>query len=181
MTMTAVLTQSAPAMMGQACTFVVAVKNSGASQVELLSMAPVVTSAALAPGGSLINTQALPVAWQPSTACTIGPIVAPIGLGNAQVGGSQFNVPVGAGATVYFSFQVSFFGPGIQGSPAQPKAGFLITVECSADDGTSFIAPPLDVQLNMPQLGQQMAPQSQLIPPVGSLQFSTKANSALML
>lgn len=167
MAMTSTITQSQSAQMGSPTTFVVAVINGGGGQVKIQSMQPTVKK----PDGTLY------------TACTIGPLIATAQLGVAVVGGSQFNVPVAGSATVYFSFQVVFFGPAILGGPTQPSQTYLVDCINSYDDNTtSGCLSPILGNLNQPSggvVGGGSPPNPTVL--IGQLNYSSPLNSGLAL
>ncbi len=165
MAMTAVLTQTSPALSGQPCQFILAVSNSGASTVTVQGIQPIVTGT---------DGVSLPP-------CNIDGPYAPIGSSTAVVGATQFNVPVLASATVYFPFLVQFFGPLIVGGGrATPNNQFQVTANCIASDGTVFGPPPLNLALSEPVFGAGGSPPNPAFV-VGQLNFAFRANSGLAL
>lgn len=166
MAMTSTLTQSQTAQMGMPTNFVVAITNGGAGTVVVKSVTPTVTR----PDGVRFD------------ACAISPLMASPSLSSALVGASQFNVSVTAGATVYFSFSVCFFGPAISGGPTAPNMQFLVDCFCSYDDATSSgcLSAKL-VNLNQPQFGPAPGAPPNPAPAIGQLDFQTPASSALAL
>lgn len=164
MAMTATLSQRLPAIFGQDTDFVLTVSNSGASAVNVTSIQPIVTTAA---GG-------------PAPGCNIsGPYAAP-GVATAQVFGSQFNVQVGASASVAFVFSVQFFGPAIGGVPSTPLSQFTVGATCAASDASVFGPVPLNLVLNRPNFGAGSSPPNPAVSP-GQLNYSGAVNSALAL
>lgn len=165
MAMTSVLTQTNMATFGNPTNFLLAVSNSAVSAVNVYSISPTVKT----PAG------------QPIVACAISGPVAPPGVGAAQVGGSQFNVQVGASSTVYFNFQVTFYGPAVAGATACPQGVFQVSADILASDGTMFTPPPIQVELNQPVWGLPPGIPPNATAVVSSLNFATPANSALTL
>jgi len=161
MAMTAVLTQTSMAIFGSVTNFVLAISNSAGVPVNVLSVTPTVKT----PAGL------------PTTAHNISGPVSPPGVGAAQVDGSQFNVQVPAGGTVYFNFHVSFFGPAVSGVPAMPQSIFQVGADCYASDGSVFTPPPLQVELNQPTWGQPGGSPPNAAAFVPSLNFSVPANA----
>ena len=159
MAVTSTLTQVAAAQMGVPTTFVLAVTNGGASAVTVTSVLPVVRR----PDGL------------PFGACRVGQVAAA-----GQVGpNSQYNVSVGASSTTYFSFQVSFYGPVIEGSPTQPSMAYVVDCVCAYSDNTSSTS-PLEGQINAPAFGEPGTPPDP-VPLIGQLNFSSPVNSGLLL
>jgi hypothetical protein len=166
MAMSATLSRTSSAINGQPTNFVLAVSNSGGSPVNVESIQPIVTTSD----------------GRPTTACAISGPYAPVGFGQAQVNGSQFNVQVPAAGTVNFLFQVTFFGPQVAGMPATPNPVYLVNANISASDDTLFSpGSPLLIALANPTWGRPGAPPPS--PPVapGGLDFSTPINSGLLL
>lgn len=166
MAMIATLAQTAPAIMGQPATFVMAVNNTGASAVNVTGIQPFATL----PNGT------------PATSVTVGQPFAPAGTNVAQVGGAQFNVQVGASGTVYFTFGAQFFGPAVVGTPVTPSPTYLVGANCIASDGTVFAPVPLQAVLSRPVFGRSPGSPPNSAPSLyGQLNFSTPSNSALGL
>lgn len=157
----AAIFQQAPALMGTPTNFTVTIYNTGGSQVNILSIQPLCQT----PGGGL------------ATSVNIGEIAVPPQLGLAQVGGSQFNVPVTGGTNVSFGFQASFFGPNVAGVPAGPSNQYSMSAIVSMSDGTSFQTPALTLAINTPSNASPPNPSST----VGALQFFNPLNSAFPL
>lgn len=166
MAMTSTITAPLSAQMGTPTYFTVTVSNGGGAQVSIYSMQPTVKL----PNG------------QTATCCTIGPIIATAQLGNAQVGGSQFNVPVAASGSQSFSFEVCFFGPAISGGPTQPSMAFVVDCISSYSDSTSGgTLAPVQVNLNQPQFGQGSGSPPNPAVVVGQLDFQVPLNGSLTL
>lgn len=166
MTMTAVIRKPQHAVFGQPTNFTLTVSNSGASPVNVNSISISVTN----PDGTL------------ATACTVGPVVTPTGTGLAAVGGYQFNVQVPNAGSYTFPFDAQFFGSGIAGSPALPQPTFVVSANILDSTGTTFSPPQLSVNLNRPVFGRAPgAPPNQLPSVYGAVNFSTPANSGLLL
>lgn len=154
MAMTSVLTLSQPAQMGTPANFMVAITNGGVSTVTIQSIKPVVKRA----DGSI------------GVACNIG-VVRP-----------NPTADVGAAATLYFPFSISFFGPAISGGPTQPSQTFMVDCVMTYSDGTaSGCLSPLLVNLNQPQFGQAPGAPPNPVPVIGQLDFQSPFASALAL
>jgi hypothetical protein len=169
MAMTATLVQTETAILSSGgTTFVLTVANSSGSQVNVNSIQPTITT-----------QNGLPLG--PSLPCNIGAIVAPGSQPSvAQVGGSQFNVPVPATGSTIFTFNIQFFGPAINGGPTQPSSVFLVAATVQSSDGSVFSSNALIVDLNTPVWGQFGSPPN-LVPVPGQLIFSTVANGGLAM
>lgn len=167
MAMTATLAQATNALMGAPTTFVLVVSNSGASQVNVNSIQPIITN----PGGQPL----------PSLPCNVGAIVAPGSQPSvAQVGGSQFNVPVASAGSTTFTFQLQFFGQAINGTPSAAAQSFLVGATVQSSDGSVFGPVPFTVNLNSPIFGQPGSPPN-LVPIAGQLIFDAPVASPLAL
>lgn len=166
MAMLATVTQTQPAIFGQPATFMLAVQNTGGSAVNVTSIQPQVTL----PTGA------------PATSFNLSGPYAPPGTSVAQVGGSQFNVQVGAGSTVNFPFQVSFFGPAVAGGPGAPSPTYLVGANCAASDGSIFGPGAIQANLSRPIFGRAPGAPPNPAPAVGGqVNFSTPSNSGLAL
>lgn len=166
MTMTALLRKPNHAVFGQPTNFTLTVSNSGGSPVNVNSISISVTN----PDGTL------------ATACTVGPVVAPVGTGLAAIGGYQFNVQIPNAGSYVFPFDCQFFGTAVTGSPATPQPTFLVSANILDSTGTTFSPPQLSVNLNRPVFGLPPgAPPNQVPSVYGGLDFSTPKNSGLLL
>lgn len=165
MAMSALLTQQYQANFGSPTNFTAAITNTSGATVNVNSIQPMATEK----NGAR------------AACCNFGTVAAPPGTSIAQVGGSQFNVAVLAGATVYFQFSASFFGGAVAGATALGNNVYLVSVMCQSSDGSVFQSPSLSVELNQPQFG--LSPGSPPNAPVviTSLNFAVPANTAFTL
>lgn len=169
MAMTATLQQAATATFsGGGTPFVLTVLNSGGAQVNVNSIQPFVTNASGAP----LN----------SCPFNIGIVTAPGSAPSVPVaGGTQFSVPVPAGGSTVFTFNIQFFAPAIAPSGfATATPSFLVSANVQTSDGSVFVPPPLTVALNQPTWGVPGSPPN-VVPVTGQLMFSAPASSALAL
>lgn len=156
MTMTALTIQSQNALPGRPTSFVVKVSNSSGDQVNVYTIKPTV------PAGYPAN---------------IGPVSATPNISSANTGPYQFNVPVSAAGSAYFTFQATFHGQLIAGAPALPQPVFPLTVRCFSSDGSSFEAPPLLVSLSNPLPGGLVGLPPDAAAEIASYKFANPGNS----
>ena len=169
MAMTATITQVNYMRAGEPCYFILNVANSGAVQVNVNSIQPIVTNQFGSGIGMPVN---------------IGIVTAPgIAPSLPVAGGPQFNVPVPASGNVNFTFPISFFGNLVPGLPTQPQATFMVTANIQTSDGSVFTpAPVLVTDLNMAVFGVAGSNYNNLIAPLpGQLVFTTLTNTGLGL
>lgn len=158
----ATLTQVAQANMGQATPFTLAVQNTGGAAILVQG----------------IQLTARTGNGQTPAPCVFGQITAFPAASSPQVNGSQFNVSIGAGATTYFNFSASFFGPGLKGGPTQPQNTFLVQAFVTDSVNGVTSSTQRQVILNAPIDGG--LPENPAVS-TGQLNFSTAQNSALAL
>lgn len=150
--------------MGNPCTFTLAITNGGGAAVNIYSIQPQIKR----PDGQL------------HTGHKVGVVAVSPQLAAANTGANQFNVPVNASATVYFTFDVVFYGPVITGGPTQPSMAYVVDCLCSYSDGTSSgCLSPIQGSVNSPQFGTAGSPPDP-VPLVGQLNFSTPLNTGLL-
>lgn len=170
MAMTATITQVNNALPGQPTYFTVTISNSGATNVSLNALQPVVQNP-------------LPTGAPSAMPCNIGIVTAPGTAPSVPVaGGPQFNIPIVAGSSITLSFPIQFFGPLISGTPTQPYSLFQVTANIQTSDGSVFSPIPVPVlALNAPTWGLAASSYGLAPPATGQLDFFTPVNTALGL
>ncbi len=167
MAVTTALTR-ATARYGAPVDFMLAVGNTGGSAINVTSIQPTVSNS----DGTIASAVSI-----------AGPWASP-GASTAQVYGSQFNVQVGAGSTVYFPFSLQFHMPAVGGGVAQPIPNFLVSATVTSTDGTTITvtqSAQLNVNVTMPVFGLPPGSPPNPAPSVyGQLDFAAPKNSGLL-
>lgn len=163
MALTCTLTQVSAALMGEPCRFTLKVQNPGGSTVFVRSLA----------------TQVIGADGRPAPSVNVGKFVAAPNLSQATTQPYQFNVPVTAGGTVYFQFNISYFAQSVGGSGAGASGPFVTSVLVGSDEPATYTSTQIGVSVNAPQFGPAPGSPPNQRPSTGALQFYTPANSAL--
>jgi hypothetical protein len=168
MAMSASLSVPSPVIVNQPATCVLGITNSGASAVNVNSIAPQV----------LVNGV---VVGQTSGSVRCSSVFVPVGQAVAQTGGFQNSIQVTAGGTVYVTFQVICLSPTDAAAQAsQGGASYYVSATVVDADGNVFTPTPQALAVAAPQNGQpQPAPNASATKFGGALQFNQGANSAL--
>lgn len=172
MAMSATISVPGNVIANQPFTAVILISNSGASAVNVTSIAPKV----FVPGTvTLTNQSSGPVQFSP--------VFVPVGTAVTSTTGMQSSIQVTAGGTAYVTFQGVVLSPtDMAAQAANGGASYQVSADIAADDGTVFSPPAVPLAVAAVQNGRPSPPPNSTATTYGgALQFNLGTNSALLL